>query len=305
MVEFLPQWTRKSQGTVDSLILQATSGNTQLDTPEERLSFLRNARRNFVDEYRAKAQTAGIHPDVYSTQIPEAVAPIDNLIKTAESMAGDQGLLMNAFRNAQQLQSDRILTEALGPLGVNREFQKQAFASLGSTFFDAETFQKTVEGLTNISNEGLFSGLDFMPDIPGSPKASAALGTTGSAVSPSVIDTMSRNISDNPKYFDVQMGTSVTLIDSADPSSPQGRVDIFTHFSRIAALSEATPNVLGQGYLNSVFSDKNLRLYATATQGTDQASVDLKNTLTYFSAKQIRRNQQLISDQLDLSLIHI
>lgn len=300
MAQFLPSWTKKSQGIVDSLITQAAAGAIEVDTPEEQLAYLRQARRALVDSYRSKAQAANIHPDIYSAQVTEAIAPIDNLIETAQNMGQDQEMLMNAFRNAQRFRADQMLTEALGPLGVNTEFQRQAFASLGAQFYNEDTFRKTMNGMVTISEEGRFDGLDFIPNVPSQEADSVAMGSSNSsAVNPEVVSEMRRKQDEDGSYFDTSLSTSLILIETANPNDPQGRSEIFSNFGRISALAESTSNVLGKGYLDSIFSEKNIRMYASATQGNDQAAVDLKNSIAYFSAKQVRRNQSLISRRLE------
>jgi len=295
MNSFTPRWTKKSQDVVDSLITQALSGAEVVDTPEEQLAYLRQAKRALTDEYRAKAQAAGIHPDVYSAQLGEAVAPIENLLATAIATGEDSELMLNAFTNANRLQAEKALHDALGVWSGSPEFVKQAMSTLGSQLYDADTFKKVVNSLTEDANSGRTSGLNFLPNIPSTPKAAS---TAPSVVDDTALSDMRRKSAEDKGYVDDTLTSASSEIKTyKDLATDYEREGVFRAFSKAVAVSEVSSAPLGNAYLHELLTN-NIRTYSTIVQGNDEVAVDLKNSLAYFSSKQIGRNQAIISNSL-------
>lgn len=303
MGSFLPKWTSKSQGIVDSLMRSAAAGSVEVDTPEEQLAYITQARQAMVNEYTAKAQAAGIHPEVYKAQIDQAVAPLNTFIETAKQMGDNAKVVLDGFRNVAQLGMEKVFYEALGPISQNPEFMKTYFNRLPTTAFDAEVFGKLTAGMAEASKTGQINGFTIMPNLPANPSDAAKAGADGtSAVDPSVVDDMSKKAADDSKYLDTRLMSSITLIETIqEVDSPKARGEVFRDFSTIVAVSEAAKAPLGNGFLTQIFSPKNVRTYATMAASKDQAGVDLKSSLSYFAAKQITRNKAILNKALENS----
>jgi hypothetical protein len=294
---FSSQWTVKSQGIADSLVKSALAGQIEVDTPEEQLAYLRNARRVLVDEYRSKAQAAGVHPEVYRSALEEAVSPIDNLINTMVSMAGDTETVLSAFRNAKALEAETMLYEALGPLSQNSEFMRQAFVTLGVQLYNQETFKTTLQGLVQMSNEGARDGLSLLPNLPSDPGAAV----TTEVVDPSVVDQMVQNQRNDSSYLSTRLDTAITLLDTAnDVTNPKIQQEIFRDFGNIVAASEAADRPLSEEYLSRIFGPKNVRKLTDIANSSGTTGTDLKSAIAYFSAKQITRNRAVLDRNIAL-----
>lgn len=292
---FTPKWTTKSQGIVDSLVMSAMTGNVDVDTSEEQFAYLRNARRVLEDEYVAKSQAAGIHPEVYRKNVTEALAPLDNLLNTMNALAGDNETILKAFRNAKDYEADKALYDALGPMSRNPEFMRNVMDNLGSTFYNQEEFKKALLGFQRIAQEGDPSGLQLLPTLPADPRQA----TTTEIVDPATVTTKRNMEKDNPGYLDGEITTSVNYIKGfTNLSDPKVKQEIFKSIGHIVVASEAADAPLSEQYLSMIFSAESTRKYADIASGSDTVGVDTKSAMSYFIAKQVSRNMAVLDKNI-------
>ena len=305
MAEFLPTWTKRTQLSVNNMLALRNARSEQFDSPEEQLAFLREARRTHLDNYRSSAQAAGIHQEVYKSQIDEALAPIDNLIKTMEDNAGDMTTINNALDAATQRNATEFLVDNLGPLGINPEFQRQVFTNLGSTFYSEENFMNAVTMGVNNANAGRTSGLDLLPGLPVSEEAANQGASTESIGNPEYIDELRTSEKKNPGTLSKNIQTASQGIQGLDPNTPDGQAAILMNIGEIVNAAQAgssSGDPLGQDLLNQVLSPQNVRKFATLGNGATQDAQDAKAAVQLFTAREGKKNLDIVNSLISTSL---
>lgn len=294
MRDFVPNWTKRSQGAVNNMLELARSGAANVDSPEEQLNFIREARRTLGDNFRASAQAAGIHPDVYKQQIEDALGPVNNLLETMENNLGDIGAVNTALQNAAEKNQTEFLIENLGVLGSNPEFQKQVFANLGGLFYDEETFGNAIKMSKDHAEAGRTTAISILPNLPAEQDAVEA-GKTGETIGDvEYQDAIRREQEQDSGTIPRNITTATQSLEGADVTTPTGQEIGLRALGDIINNSEASGDPLGSDLLNGVFSPKNVRNLSTAVNGGTQASQDMRSSLQAFSANEIMKNMGII-----------
>lgn len=283
MEVFIPQWTKKTNGVVESLFSLIASGDPAVDEYTEQMAFLRDQRRILLNEYQLEAQSAGLHSSTYKGEGAEnlaaALSPLDEAIAMGENLAADPGKGLAAFKSMHEAGALQEGIEAFGPLFVMPEFQRALFGIVGEQAFGDKT-AKYIEGLKSQNKVGGISLLQGRISVEDAQTVMRISEEDGTVKPEAVVETATETINS-------------PAIPKEDPRDASVAVSHQYKMLRVAN------KLLGPSVLSSVYNSLAVRNVAALVAGGTEEAEAVRQAYVDFAAEQVRMNMIKIEAELE------
>lgn len=292
MESFASNKLAEAQKELNGFMLLATTADPSVDTPEEQIAWLRNARSIKLGDTREKALAAGIPQSIINERIEEVVAPYDQLIQDFEAGVSDTDRLLDAYRNTQQLGLEQRFVETFGPIGADPEWRKIQYEVATADSLTRENAARMMDVMEEMTTNGQTNAFQFIPELPTSNAGSAV--EPGETTRPELVQRYRDRAAEDETYLPAQVNTSTVMITTGDATNAEGQRQILMGVSNLNTAAEAWGGAMGEELLRSSLSPQALDNIRVAIQQGGSQGERIKNQMSSLIGQQLQHQHRIM-----------